>query len=453
MSHSRMPGGLAAAAGTAAALLALTACSGGSPDSTAGGDAPADCEAFAEYGTFDGATVEIYSSIREVEADQLEESWAAFAECTDIDIVHTGSGDFEQQVVVQSEGGNPPDLAIFPQPGLLSRLVASGHVLPAPDAVAANAEQYWTEDWRQYATIDGEFYGAPLMASVKSFVWYSPSLFAEGGYEVPTTLAELETLTAQIAADHDDGVTKPWCAGIESGGATGWPATDWVEDFVLRIAGPDAYDQWVAHDIPFNDPQIVESVDAVGAYLKNDDYVNGGIGDSRSIAVTSFNSAGLPILDGQCYLYRMASFYESQWPEGTVIAEDGDVYAFALPGTSADETPLLVGGEFVGAFNTDPAVVAVQTYLSTPEWANSRVTVGGVTSANNGVDAANASSPILALAIELLQSEDAVVRFDGSDAMPSEVGAGSFWTEMTSWIDGKDTKAALDAIEASWPRQ
>lgn len=442
-------------ASAAALTMVLAACggNGSGDDPTTGGEAAEGCEAFADYGSFDGVEVTILSSIRDVEADQLDESWAQFEECTGIDVVHNGIGEFEEQVVVQAEGGNAPDLAVFPQPGLLARMVGEGYILPAPDAVEANVDSGWSEDWKDYGTVDGEFYAAPLMASVKSFVWYSPTMFADGGYEVPNTLDEMMTLTEEIAAaTADDGVVKPWCAGIESGGATGWPATDWVEDFVLRVAGPDAYDQWVSHEIPFNDPQIVESIDAVGAYLLNEDFVNGGIGDSRSIATTSFNDGGLPILDGNCYMYRMASFYEAQWPAGTTVAEDGDVFAFGLPGEDEGETPLLVAGEFVGAFSDDEAVQAVQAYLSSEHWANSRVSIGGVSSANRGVDLDNAGSAILRLAMELLQDDSATVRFDGSDLMPSEVGAGEFWTQMTSWIDGAvDSQQAADAIEAAWP--
>ncbi|WP_127125705.1 ABC transporter substrate-binding protein [Georgenia sp. SYP-B2076] len=444
--------GAATLAGAAALALTLSACGGaddlgGGADAAGTKDSSADCTAFEDYGTFDGETVSLFSSIRETEADQLQDSFAAFSECTGITVEHNGSGEFEQQVVVQAEGGNASDLAIFPQPGLLARMVNDGYVVPAPEAVEANVDEGWSEDWKAYGTVDGKFYAAPLMASVKSFVWYSPTAFAEAGYEVPTTWDELMSLTEKIAATG----AKPWCAGIESGGATGWPATDWIEDMVLREGGGDLYDQWVSHEVPFNDPQIVAATDRAGAILKNDAYTNGGIGDSRSIATTSFNDGGLPILEGECSLHRQASFYEAQWPEGTKVGPEGDVFAFYLPGATAEEKPLLTGGEFVGAFNDEPATQAVQAFMSSGEWANTRVKIGGVTSANKAVDPANASSDVLRLAIELLQDENAVARFDGSDLMPSEVGAGSFWTGMTQWIDGADTKTVLDQIEASWP--
>lgn len=440
--------------GTAAVALLLGACGADDLAGGAGGgdeDGDAECDAFEEYGSFDGETVTLFSSIREQEADQLQDTFDTFSECTGITVEHNGSGEFEQQVVVQAEGGNAPDLAIFPQPGLLERMVSDGHVQPAPESVEAKVDEGWTEDWKDYGTVEEEFYAAPLMASVKSFVWYSPQDFEENGYDEPETWDELMDLTSQIADDHGSESTKPWCAGIESGGATGWPATDWIEDTVLRSAGPEVYDDWVSHDIDFNDPQIAEAVDMAGDILKDEDFVNGGIGDSRSIATTAFNDGGLPILDGECFLHRQASFYEAQWPEGTDVSPDGEVFAFYLPGITTEESPLLVAGEFVGAFNDDEATEAVQAFMASGEWANTRVEIGGVTSANLAVDPELASSDVLRLAIEQLQDENAVVRFDGSDMMPSSVGAGSFWTGMVDWINGSDTETVLDEIEASWP--
>lgn len=419
---------------------------GGDPGSAEG------CEEYEEYGTFDGGSVTILSSIREKEAADLQSTFDKFTECTGLQVVHNGIGEFENQVVLQAEGGNAPDLAIFPQPGLLERMVLDGHLVPAPAAVEAKTDEGWDPAWKEYGTVDGTFYGAPNYASVKSFVWYSPKAFAENGYEIPETLDEMMALTQQIADEHNEGGARPWCAGIGSGDATGWPATDWLEDYMLRFGGVEVYDQWVNHEIPFNDPIVAEALDAAGEILRNDDYVNGGFGDARSIATTTFNDGGLPILDGNCFMYRMASFYEAQVPEGTEVSPDGDFFAFPLPGKEPGEVPLLVAGEFVGAFNDKAETQAVQDFMASSTYGNIRVSLGGVSSANKGVDPANASSDVLRTAMELLLDTSNEVRFDGSDMMPSQVGAGSFWTGMTAWIDQtKTTQEVLDDIEASWP--
>ena len=176
---------------------------------------------------------------------------------------------------------------------------------------------------------------------------------------------------------------------------------------------------------------------------------------SSRIATTTFQDGGLPILKGKCAMHRQAGFYAANWPEGTKVAEDGDVFAFYLPVTNQDNgKPVLGGGEFVTAFADRTEVQAFQTYLSSDVWANEKAKAtpaGGWVSANKGLEVANLVSPIDQLSASVLQDPEAVFRFDGSDQMPGAVGAGSFWKEMTAWITGESTKQALDKIEASWP--
>ena len=441
------------AAGLLGLALAATACGTSGTTDTGDNEARASvkpgCEDFADYQGASGTTVSVYTSIRDAEADAYVESFKKFEECTGITIAYEGSGEFEAQLNVKVQGGNAPDLAFIPQPGLLERFAKAGKLKEPSEATVKNAEEHYSEAWRQYATVDGTFYGAPNSGNVKSFVWYSPKAFAKAGYEVPETFDDLIKLSDTIAAT---GV-KPWCAGIESGDATGWVATDWTEDLMLRDAGVDTYDKWVKHEIPFNDPAVVSAVEKVGSILKNPKYVNGGYGDVRSIATTPFGDGGLPILKGECFLHRQASFYSGFWPEGTDISENGDVYAFYFPAIDPSKgKPVLGGGEFVVAFSDRPEVQHFQTYLASPEFVNLRVTTGPFTSPNTGLDPENiVDNPIGKLSVEILQDQEAEFRFDGSDLMPAAVGAGSFWQGMTAWINGKSTEEILGNIEKSWP--
>ena len=445
--HTRRFAAVVAAVGLGG--LALAGCTG----DTGGGNQDADCGPYEQYGTFDGAEVTIGGTILDLEADRLVESWTDFESCTGISVEYQGSSEFEAQIAVLAEGGNAPDVGIVPQPGLLQRLAAGGWLIPASQAVEDNVDEWWSTDWKVYGTADDVFYAAPLMASIKGYIWYSPAEFDEKGYEIPTTLDELTQLSETIAAA---GEHKPWCVGLESGDATGWPGTDWVEDFVLRQAGPDVYDQWVTHEIPFNDPQIAEAFDAVGDYLKNPDMVNGGIGDVSTQISEAFQTGGLPILDGECSLHHQASFYETFWnPDGgtsNTVDPGGTVFAFLMPPVEADGPQQVTGGgEFPVAFRDAEEVEAFRAYLSSDTWANNRVGLGGVISANKGLDPEVASSELLKQSIEILQSEDTTFRFDGSDLMPGAVGADSFWKGIVAWVGGQSTEQTLDAIEASWP--
>ncbi|MDR1450521.1 MAG: ABC transporter substrate-binding protein [Propionibacteriaceae bacterium] len=441
---------------TLALAASLGACSP-SPDDTSLTPAgpPPDCAAYTAYGDLSGTTVTVYATFIDTEGAEYESSFAKFGECTGAVIAYEGSRDFEAQLPVRVEAGAAPDIAIVPQPGLLATMVETGKVRPAPAAVSKNVDTYWSASWKAYGSVDGVFYAAPLGASAKSFVWYSPAMFEAAGYEIPATWAELLALTEQISQAGD---VKPWCAGIESGTATGWPATDWVEDMVLRFAGGPTYDKWVSHDIAFNDPAILEALTEMGKILRNDAYVNAGIGDVQSIAAEAWTDAGYPILDGQCYLHRAASFYQTNWTTldpSIKVGPEGDVWAFPLPGLTADSQPVVGGGDFVAAFADRPEVVAFQTFLSSPEWANAKAaaTPQGWVTANSGLDSSLLASPMDQLAFQVLSDPGVEFRFDGSDLMPSEVGAGSFWRELTDYFAlGKSEQAVLDAIEASWPK-
>ncbi|WP_130493027.1 ABC transporter substrate-binding protein [Motilibacter rhizosphaerae] len=418
-----------------------------------GKSGPLDCSVFSSFGDIKGKTISVYTTIVAPEDKPQIDSYKPFEDCTGAKVNYEGNKDMESQLLVRIKGGNAPDIAYIPQPGLLQQAVkaAGSKADPAPQTVIDNVTKYFGKDWAGYGSVDGKLYAAPLGANVKSFVWYSPKMFKDHNYQVPTTWDQLMQLTAQIAKD--DKNAKPWCAGFESGGATGWPGTDWVEELMLRTAGPETYDKWVKHEIPFNDPSVVKALDTAGAILKNPAYVNGGYGGVKTIATTAFQDGGQPILDGTCYMHQQASFYAANWPKGTKIGPDGDIFAFYEPSMDASSKPVEGAGEFVASFRNAPEVEAFRTYLSSPFWANEKAIIStGWVSANKGANIANFKNPIDALSVKTLQDPATVFRFDGSDAMPAAVGTGSFWKGMVNWITGASTKSVLDSIEASWPK-
>jgi len=420
--------------------LALAGCAEGSSGGGGGSDK--------------GQTVKISGGITGSEADKLNEAFADFTKETGIKVEYTGDKGFEGNIVTKVTGGNAPDIAIVPQPGLLKSLIETGEVKKATEAVTANVDKNWSADWKKYGTVDGTFYAAPMLGNVKGYVWYSPAKFKEWGVEVPKTWDQLLTLTQTIK---EKSGAAPWCAGFSSGDASGWPGTDWIEDLVLRQSGPDVYDKWAAGEVKFTDPQIKDAFDAAGKILLNPEYVNAGFGDVKSINSTAFADVAAKVADGSCALTHQASFLSANFLDVKTasgqtpkVAPDGDVYAFVLPGMKEGEVAIEGGGEFVAGLSDSEATQKVLEYMSSADFANARVKLGGVISANKGADPSLASSEFLTDAMKTLQDDKTVMRFDASDLMPSVVGSGSFWKGMVSWIDGKPTADVLNDIQAGY---
>ncbi|MBZ6373045.1 MAG: extracellular solute-binding protein, partial [Microbacterium hominis] len=401
-----------------------------------------------------GGTVRISGGITGSEADALQKVFDDWSKDSGVTVQYTGDKGFEGNIVTKVTGGDAPDIAIVPQPGLLKTLVETGEVKAAPQSVEDNVDANWSPDWKKYGTFDDTFYAAPMLANIKGYVWYQPAKFKEWGVEVPKTWDDLIALTKTI---QEKTGAAPWCAGFESGDASGWPGTDWIEDLVLRQSGADVYDQWVAGDVKFTDPQIADAFTAVGDILLNPSYVNAGFGDVKSINDTAFGDVAAKVADGSCPLTHQASFLTAnfltvQTADGKTpeIGPDGDVYAFVLPGYEEGSATIEVGGEFVAGFSDSEATEKVLDFMSSPEFADARVSEGGAISANLNADPSKASSEFLTEAMKLLQDPNTTVRFDASDLMPATVGSGSFWKGMVDWIDGKDQATVLEDIQAGY---
>lgn len=464
-------------AGIAAAALVLSACGGGSTTTTtsdaaagttsagaagssaaesgASSAAPAGpasatsdwCETVkSTFGDLAGKSVNVYTTIVGVEADAYVEAYKLFTECTGAAVQYESSKEFEAQVIVRIQSGNPPDIGIFPQPGLLSQLVNdTGSVKPLSPELEAFAREYFPEDWMNYGVVNEIPFGIPNNADFKSLVWYSPKTFTEKGLEIPTTWEELTALYNGVA----DTGTKPWCIGIGSGEATGWQITDWLEEYVLRLYGPEVYDQWVSHEVPFSDPRIADALKQVGDLIKNPKYVNAGFGDVQTIASTPFDAPAAQIVNGNCTVTRQAANFDNLFES---IGPDGEADAFYFPPITEDfGTTVLGGGTFYAAFQDRPEVQAMMWFLASPEFANARAAAGSYISANRGLQAENVESPVQQTALETLLAEDTVFRFDASDLMPAPVGSDAEWKQFTAWITGQDDATTLANIDAAWP--
>jgi len=437
-----------------AVSLLLAACGAKKENGAASPSAGTSSEgplADALAGKFKGKKVTMYGPFVDADQVKFEEAIKSFEEKTGIDIAYEGSKEFEATISVRVNGNNAPDIVDFPQPGLLANIAKTGKVIDIATFMdKAKLETNYNKSWLDMATMDGPngkfMAGIWARSSVKSLVWYNKKEFEAAGYEIPQTWDELLALTEQIAKDGD----PAWAIGIESGAATGWPATDWVEDIMLRTTTPENYDKWVKGELPFTDPIVKNAIQKMSEIWFKDGAVYGG---KKSIVTTNFGDAPKLLFENppKAWLHRQASFITSFFQEGMKPGEDYDW--FPLPAIDPQYgTPALVAGDIYAMFNDRPEVRAVMEFFTTGESIKTWIQSGGVIAPMNDADPAWYTSDVERKMAEFVKNASAI-RFDGSDLMPGEVGAGTFWKGMTDYVSGTiDLDKALAEIQAGWKK-
>ncbi len=419
--------------------LPLYSCSQSSSETAPSANRPAEASS--------GSTVTVLGVIVGEQQAKLEAAFAPFEEETGIEVRYEGTDAFTTLLPVRVDSGDAPDIAMFPQPGLMRSLAEEGALTPVTEVLTRpELEAYYPDSWIELSTVDNEIYGIWYRSAVKSLVWYNPKEFAKAGYETPETWEELIALSDQIVADG----SNPWCIGLESGNASGWPGTDWIEDIVLHTAGPEFYDQWVQHEVPFNAPEVQKAFEYFGEIAKTPQYVYGGKAGALSIPWgDSIN--GLFTATPECYMQKQGNFISNFFPEDVVIGEDVDF--FPTPVINPEyENALLVAGDIFSMLNDTPEAQQLMAYLATPTpheiWAEQ----GGLLSANKQVDLSVYPDELSRKQAELLTTAE-VVQFDASDAMPGAVGTGTFWSGMMDFVAGASIEDVTDKIEFYWPEE
>ncbi len=408
-------------------------------------------EAYKSEYNLEGQVLSIFGPWRGDDQALVETMLAYFEAATGATVNYASSENYEQQIVIDAEAGSPPNIAVLPQPGLIADLASKGFLTPLGEETENWIEENYAagESWTGLGTYKGPdgqeaLYAFPYKIDVKSLVWYVPENFEDAGYEVPETMEELRSLMDQIVADGG----TPWCIGLGSGGATGWPATDWVEDMMLRTQSPEVYDQWINNEIPFTDERVVNAIEEFGSFARNDDYVAGGAG---TVATTDFRESpkGLFSSPPQCYMHKQASFIPSFFPEGTELGVDADFFYFPAYADKDLGKPVLGAGTLAMITKDSEAARAFIEWLKTP-------IAHEIWMAQSGLLTPHKEANVEAYANDALKKQGEILlnsttfRFDGSDLMPGGVGAGSFWTGMVDYAGGKSAEDVAAEIQKSW---
>ncbi|HED03859.1 MAG TPA: carbohydrate ABC transporter substrate-binding protein [Candidatus Fraserbacteria bacterium] len=393
-----------------------------------------------------GRTLDFVTSFAGQELTAFQKVVDAFTQKTGIKVnVEPVSRNMATVLGARVASGNPPDLANLPNPGLLDTFAQAGNLVSLDWFKQTAVFKEQPKAFIDLGTLNGTLYGIFPVASLKSLVWYDPKEFAKFGYTIPSTFGELLQLQDQMVKDGN----TPWCIGLESGAASGWPGTDWMEDFMLRSAGPKVYDQWVAHDIPWTDPRVREVFQLFGLFA-NDGMAFGG---RKGILSTNFGDsvAGLNTTPPECMMHRQATFILSfilKAHPKLVAGKDFNIFPF--PSFNSGPAPLEGGGDVFVAFKDSPEMHQLIEYFASVEaqelWA--KVNPGRL-AVNKDVPASAYPDPVTAKAAKILSSAE-VFRFDGSDLMPAAVGSGSFWSAVLDFVQGsKPLTTILCNLEAS----
>jgi alpha-glucoside transport system substrate-binding protein len=325
--------------------------------------------------------------------------------------------------------GNPPDLAAAPSPTLLTNFAKQGKVVALDsivDMTKLKAENAKT--WLDLGapTGDGKLYQIYSWVSLKGLIWYNPKNFQAKSYNIPNSWDSLISLQGAIKS----GGTTPWCIGLESGAASGWPGSDWVKEIVLSQAGPTVYDNWWQGKQKWNSPEIKQAWTTWGTILgPGGSNVYGG---PKTMASTSFTDAGTPMFQTppKCYMHNQASFITSFFKSANPSVVAGTDYNFfPLP----DITPQYAGAHVVAGdawsmFKDTPQARKMIQYLTTPAAQEIWVKRGGKISPNTKVSLDSYPDQLSKSTAQILVNTK-IGKYDAGDLMPADM-KNAYWSAV-----------------------
>jgi alpha-glucoside transport system substrate-binding protein len=399
----------------------------------------------------DSKTVTIWTSVDQPVIDGFNKVLVPEAKKKGITVKIKKVNDINTLIMTSIQANKAPDIALIPQPGVVADIVKRNKATALDDVVdKATLKNSMTAGTLDAGTINGKLYGLLVNMNVKSLVFYNKKAWAAKGLKTPTTLAELEQLTDQLKGKD----SYPWCMGLQDpGGASGWPATDWLEDLVMRYGGADKYNQWVTHKIKFDDSVVKQAGQEMDKLLFTSGNVAGG---AKGAANSNWQTVANPMFASNtkpgCWMQKQGSFITGFYPKAVQSSLDSSVGVFGFPpATAGGENPTLGGGDMATLLNSNKNSKAVIKMMSLTSLGTEAAKSGDYISPHKDIDVSLYPNTIVKGAAEVAYKSSGLL-FDGSDAMPASVGSGSFWKQMVSWFAGEESlDKALANIDSSWP--
>jgi alpha-glucoside transport system substrate-binding protein len=356
-------------------------------------------------------------------------------------VKYTGTRDLNIILSNGIQSGVLPDLAGLPGPGQMAEYAAAGALFDLTSIL--DTETYKSETAPalvDLGTVDGKIVGVFIKSAVKGLIWYNPTV-NDFSASPPATWDDLQAAITANASKADEA----WCVGVESAAASGWPGTDWIEDIILRQAGPDVYNSWWQGDTKWTDAAIKAAWETFGQVVAN------SYGGGTGVNATNFEVAGDPLFATPpgCLFHHQASFITGLGAFKTAAAGT-DYNFFPFPDIDPANAGAIEGaGDLFGMFKDTPAARSLMAYLVTAEAQDIWVAKGGALSANK--NATSYPDDISKRSAELLQGAT-IFAFDASDLMPQEMNA-AFWSGIVDYVADPSSLdsilAELDTVQES----
>jgi alpha-glucoside transport system substrate-binding protein len=414
--------------GLFALLLAVFAAGCGGDDGGGGGEAGG-----TGGGGEGGSDVSGTISVQAVWTGQEGESFQAVIEAfneqyPDVTVNYKSAQDIATVLSTAVEGGNPPDVAALPNPGLMTDFASRGAIQPI-DFARDTIEENYSEDWINLGSAENQLYGVFFKGANKSTVWYNAQVFEDAGVEPATEWEQLLEDAKTISAS---GVPA-----YSIGGSEGWVLTDLFENIYLRTAGPELYDQLVAHEIPWTHESVTTALEEMAKVVGDEQNLAGG---TQGALQTDFTGSVTQVFTDPP---KAAMIFEGDFVGGVITnetnAELGEgANVFKFPSIGGEGENFVVGaGDVVVMFKDSPAAQAFVEFLATPEAAQVWAERGGFLSPNQNVsEDAYGDDITRELATALAGAE--TFRFDASDLMPAAFGSDALFKGLQDFLGNPD---------------
>ncbi len=402
-------------------------------------------------------SVTVYGPYFGADAEAFQAELDSFSATSGVRVIYSPIADLGGQIQKDISSSSLPDIAIWDNPRTLFDY--QQHMIPLEQVTdLAAIRSTLVPGWDQVAKIDGKTLGLPtssnIKTGVKSLVFYNPQEFERLGYKVPTTDAELNALTQKIKSD---GSGYPWCAGIESGGATGWVITDWIESYLLSQVGSETYNKWIKGDLKFNSPEVERAANKVSQQLLSQGSVSGGgnemvrenFGNTRGL----FSAGGKE--SGKCFLMRHGLYITDFFPDDVraemTRGDNSRANVFALPPAESGKRAVVGDGYIASAFRQDSDVSKVLNFILSDEFGTIMVKTTNFLSPHKSFAVEQYRDRLMQITAATLANAE-VFGFDASTAMPIAV-SNQFWISATKWVaESIAWSKVADEIDSSFIR-